>query len=256
MNSLKRFGVFGITALLMVLAGCTGPRYPLSEQARRHLGSTNVMLGVEQQEINADIAGSKVAEAMGGGLIPALIDASIEKGQAKKADKYVGPIRNVLLDYDFPPILGKAILSSLRKVDWLHLNKAGLVRESGNEWMLKSFNNSEADTVLYIIASYRFSCKFKDINVSCETFMLPKTETLYDFRQRPKKDDPVARGNSIYRNKELKITRPLGVDNVDLDKAVELWAENGGKRVRDALNEAAIQLADAIAEDLCNTEKK
>lgn len=256
MRQSKNLRILGIMVLLVTWAGCApGPKYYLSEPARDNLGSTDLILGVEQREINADIAGSNITTATGGGLIPALIDAHIEKGQAKKADKRIAPIRDALIDYDFPAVFEQSLKESLGKLDWLHLNTSTLSRESGNEWISEYYSNSEADAVLYIIATYQFTPKFKELSVNCEVYMLPKAEALLEFREKPKKKKPLAKSNNIYRNDELNFTKPLDTKAKN-EEAVELWAENNGKRVRDALNEAASELAGKLAEDICNTRKK
>src|SRR2546425_11225686 len=88
--------------IALFLAGCaTKPAYiPLPADSPQAINSSNVAILSTQHEIKAEVSKSNVAMAMGGGLIPALIDVAVEGSRAKSAEERIKPIRDVLIDYD------------------------------------------------------------------------------------------------------------------------------------------------------------
>jgi hypothetical protein len=97
----KLLRVMACVVLLGALYGCAAQRPMLNEQTRAKLGSTDVVLQVNQEEIYAQIEHSKAAQYGGGGLILALIDVAIDHSRASTAEKAVEPYRNALVNYDF-----------------------------------------------------------------------------------------------------------------------------------------------------------
>lgn len=235
-------------AAVLTFSGCLGA-YQLKPSTIEYIRSSDVIVVVEQQEINAAIAGSNVAMMTGGGLIPALIDASIENSQAKSAEKLLAPIRDNLLDYDYPAILKEKIESALRQVDWLQARQFTLKREATPEQFREYFEQSDSSVILSVAAVYQFTPNFRAINMICTADMWPKDEELRVVSGAAKRDDPVSPNNRIHRGL-LEIEKKLDLGKLKGQAVIETLAENSAARVREALDETAEEVALLIVKDL------
>ncbi len=237
-----------LLAAVVTFSGCLGA-YQLKPSTLAYIRSSDVVVVVEQQEINAAISGSNVAMMTGGGLIPALIDASIENAQAKDAEKLLAPIRDNLLDYDYPAILTKKIEGTLSQVDWLHTRQFTIKRETTPEQFREYFEQSDSSIILSLTAAYQFTPDFRGIDMICTVDMWPKDEELRVVSGAAKRDDPVSPNNRIHRGL-LEIEKKLDVGKLKGKAVIETLAENDAAKVREALDETAEEVSLLIVKDL------
>ena len=76
------------------------PPEVVAEGARSVPGGRTIQVIVAQAEIQSNINRSRIAQAAGGGMLMALIDASVEQSRAKKAEAAITPLREALAGFD------------------------------------------------------------------------------------------------------------------------------------------------------------
>src|SRR5580704_16433625 len=109
-----------LAIVAMFLSGCTTiTRVPISPDSRAQLGAVTGIVGLRQQEIGVEINASNVSAATGGGLIGAIVDASIDNSRAKKAESEVTPIRDALINYQPGNVLAADLQKALANVPGL-----------------------------------------------------------------------------------------------------------------------------------------
>jgi hypothetical protein len=235
-------------AAVTLFGGCLGA-YQLQPSTLEYIQSSDVVVVVQQQEINAAIPGSNVSMITGGGLIPALIDASIENDQAKTAEKLLGPIRDNLLDYDYPAVLKEKIDSALKEVDWLHAQQFAAVREAAPEQFRERYEQSNSSVILCITTAYQLTADFTGIHMLCNVDMWPKDEQLREVSGAAERKDPVSPNNRIYRG-QVEVTKKLDVGKRKGKAAIETLAADNAAKVRQGLAETADEAAAVMVKDL------
>jgi hypothetical protein len=244
-----------IFALFVVAAisGCSKPFYHLKPQAEICIASTDWVVVVPQKELNADIESEqeKVA-ASGGGLVPALIAAMIDNDRAKKAEIRVQPLRNALVNYDFPARLAASIEMELVKYPWLHLRRAQIEREAAKGWMRQKYDQSDAGAILFVEAAYQMTPKFDNVQCTAKTVMFPKKKPLSDYAEKPGRTggNPVEPVRAVYRNDHFEASSYVSGISSDLSKENPAELSRQAALVQQALDKVAQEMAQRIASDL------
>jgi hypothetical protein len=255
MKNTLRYRVWGLRVLgllpLIALAGFSGCATPnrmaLNPAYKPDVGTTQTTVCLTQQEIGTDITQSNITAATGGGLIFALIDAGIENSRAKKAEKHVVPVRDALIGYNLGEVLNASLKAQLAPRDWLKAGTFNIQQvptlASLNDWI----KNAEGDSLLLINTQYRFSPKFDAITVSARVSLHPKQGPLTAQTKVHQNLPPLVYFNAFsatFRMSDWPAEAP------DAEAAVKLWAEDGGKRARAALDAGAEEIARMLAFDL------
>jgi hypothetical protein len=246
-----------IWACFSALAGCTKPYYHLNPAVQNQFTSTMVVLGISQSELNTNINESQATETMGGGLIPALIDGLVDNASTKKAEGTVQPVRDALVNYDFPAVLSYSLTSELLRLGWLHPQPVIIDREVAKNWQKNLCEGSTAGAVLFVTGDYAFTPNFEKIILNTKVIMYPHSDNLFAYCEKKSSPggNPVSKGKCIYRNDNLTAEESLGVSKLKATAAVTMWAENNGARARAALNKIAQDMAKSIAADLVKQDK-
>ncbi len=252
MATLTKISILVSCSLLFCAAGCQEKVFHLRQEARMHIESTDVVLGVPQQEINAGIKQSKLALYTGGGLIPALIDASINDARTKEAEGLMSSLRDEMLNYDYSSVFKEELHQSLMQINWLNVNSVIIDREVSDDWIQQHLKNSDASNVLFVHSSYQFTPTLGQIVVTSSAKMIPNTEQLYPYKEKPKKtfNDPTKKGNALYRNDEIIETINLDLKGVEKEDIVAKCADNNASLVKQGLTEAVHNTAVIIAGDM------
>ena len=235
-------------AAVVTFGGCLGA-YQLQPSTLEYVRSSDVIVVVQQQEINAAIPGSNVAMITGGGLIPALIDASIENEQAKTAQKLLAPVRDNLLDYNCPAMLKEKMENALKEVDWLHARQFAIERKAMPEWLPEHFEQSQSSVILSVTAAYQLTADFTGIHMLCNIDMWPKDEQLREVSGAAERKDPVSLNNRIYRG-QVEVMKKLDVGKLKGKAAIETLAADNAAKVRQGLAQTADEAALLIVKDL------
>lgn len=236
-----------VALVLVALAGCATPRHVvMSPEAPSKIKATEVVIGLSQQEITAEIAPSGVAAAAGGGLIPALIDIMVEKSRAGDAEAAIAPVKNALIDYDFAKQLQAALENEFRQLSWLNLQGFRTEASPDATKVIAAADGANASVVLVISARYMLSADFSQMRVRATATGYPKTEELVALAKKTRPDDDPA---MLYRN-DFTVQKALDGAYPNLAARGNAWGGDGGKRAREALNGATAELAARIATDL------
>jgi len=230
-----------------VLSGCAGQRIvPMQDAAASRIKSTDVIVVLPQQEIKTEITQSNVAQATGGGLIPALIDLAVNKSRADDAETTVVGVRNALLDYDFSKQILTNIEQQLRQLAWINLQAVRLETTSADDKINDAVARSTANAVLVVRTSYSVTADFLRIKVTALVTGHPKTDELVAVAKqaRPDIDPPL-----LYRNTFI-VSNGAGGPFANRDAAAKAWADDNGKKAREALDQGAADLAERLATDL------
>ena len=241
----------GLMVVLFALNACaTSKHIALQPDTISKITSTDICIAVSQQEIYGDIEQSGVATAMGGGLIPALIDVAIDNSRSKKAESHVEAIRNELVGYDFNGILKENIQSELNSVEWMKVRKIDIEGVVSSENFDKYLTASDASSVLFITTKYFFSPDFKTLEIMSDAQLFPNNDELRKYAKSYSGDsNPTDNSNCIYRN-SFVFRDHLDKDVKSKEEAVKLWAENNASLTREALDKGSNETAKMISFDL------
>jgi len=241
----------GLIALVLVMNACAASKHvSLQPDAIPNITSTDICLAVSQQEIYGDIEKSGVAAAMGGGLLPALIDVAIENSRSKDAESQVASIRNELVDYDFKGVLKNKIQSELNSVEWMKVRRIDLEGVVSPESFDKYLTASDASSVLFITTKYFFSPDFKTLEIASDVQLFPNNDELRKFAKSYDSSlKPTDNANCIYRNSFVFRDR-LDIDVKSNEEAVKLWADNNASLTKEALEKGTDETAKMISIDL------
>jgi len=234
-----------ITAAILALfvSGCASPsRISLDQSKKSQIHATECVVGLQQQEITADINQSNISQATGGGLIAALIDAGINNSRTKDAEQEIVPVRDALVGYDIGQTLKQSLQTSLKNPDWLHLNSID-VRQVTDEAACKVWlTNSKGDVLLLVRPHYRLNAAFDHLTVSLGVYL----------QARPKANGADSDNPTLYFNSFSCVTPLLttGASGMPRSEAATLWAANSGKRARQVMDESLAEVIRMLAFDL------
>lgn len=209
----------GTLVLLGTLAGCaTTPHVPMSGGAKSKIDSTGVIIGLHQQEINAEINPSNVATATGGGLIGALIQAAVDTSSTKKAEAAVSPVRNALLDYDFGSEFATVLTNELAGLPWLNTESVKALYGFGQDEQAEAIRDANSAMVVVVDTSYSLSTNFDTMKIMASVSAYPKDPELVAIAEKevPNQDPPL-----LYRN-QFTYSHKLGVSDPSREQAAEL----------------------------------
>src|SRR5688572_7316143 len=158
--------ITGALLCASLAAGCAqSPHRPLAAE-RSAIKSTEVVESVRQPELYAQINVSNVSAALGGGLIGALIDSSVNSSRASDAEGTVRPLRDALLGFDFDDTLKQDLARELASVQWLAASGVRVNKDVSNKAIDGILAKSEAGAVLFVTADYNLSADFSKLHVS------------------------------------------------------------------------------------------
>ena len=230
-----------------MFSGCaTQTHLPMTKDAQNNIQSTDVVIGLAQEEIFAEIEQSNVTAATGGGLLFALIDSSINSSRTEDAEELVKPVKNSLIDYDFPSEFETALKAELQRLSWLNT----VNYQTEKPYSIKTDENiltkSSADIVLVLNTSYRFSPGLKSIKVSSAIKGYANSEELKTIAE---KSNPNSQKPILYMN-NFVYSQPIQGMYTDSEQAAKGWSSNEAQQVKTALAQGVEELAKMIATDL------
>lgn len=243
--SKRRFAQMAL--LLLALSGCATPRQVvMSPEAPSKIKATELIIGLSQQEIAAEVNPSGFATAGGGGLLLALLDIAVEKSRAGDAEAAITPVKNALIDYDFAKQLQASLEAELRQLSWLNLADVRTEASPDVTKVAESPDRTSASVVLVISVRYTLSPDFSRMRVKATATGYPKTVELVALAKNARPDtDP----SMLYRN-DFLVEKALVGAYSDPAARGKAWGAEGGKLAREALNSATAELASRIAKDL------
>ncbi len=240
-----------LSIVILLLTGCAGKQMHnhIDSSARGHIETVDAYLAVPQDEIYANIESSNITMYTGGGLIFALIDASINKSRTNNAEEIIQPLRDKLMDFDYAQILADEIGTRLKAVEWLNTSDLILERAITDDRYLQRMQSSSASAVLFMTADYSITTEFNAVNTRMALIMFPNVEALNKFKEKEDKDDnSVDNDDNIYR-KDIIHTVSLPVTGTREENIKKLSKDNCSE-LKKALHQNAKEIAMKITRDI------
>ena len=256
-----KFNLKGAVPVLCsaALLGCAQTDVLIKPEVMDRVQSTRVHLLIPQEEINFYVASAGVAQAGGGGLALALIDASIEKNRAEEANRMIDPLRKKLTDIDVRSELDKKLRTALTNIPALKVDKVEVVAkpQDGLEALYrKPMGNVEFEGLIVegIKAKKRADAlQVMRKEISQDSLLL----ISIDYIMSPGYRSLIVNGSSAlwqrgqdkvqYVGNYRYISAPIGP--AEGEAAVKDWAANQGNHLRTALLEGIHEMARMISID-------
>ncbi|HWV15293.1 MAG TPA: hypothetical protein VN030_07655 [Cellvibrio sp.] len=236
--------LISIAAVAILLQGCAvgQQRTFLSQAERENIKRVELYNLVIQDEVRPAVEISNVSGAMGGGLIPALIDSSINKGRSVSAQDIIEPLYLATDSLDYRALLAKEVNTSTSSIYTLKekkdLAEARLLSDPELKEKIKQL--SDGEYLLYISSFYGLMENSKSFN----------SETVAMVFKKPAASASTARPKPIYFNRLNYVSGPVGNGGAD---SIALWAKNNGEAFTKTLNESAYETAQQLKYDLQNS---
>jgi hypothetical protein len=212
-NIVRALTVATTCALLSACAGVV--HKPLSDTSRNNIRSVEMRVVVLQEGPIFSARPPGVATAAGGGLIPALIDASVQKSRQESLVSKVHSVLEAVHDYDFREEYSSSLNSILGdgfplKVGTLSVVPSSLSREAADA----AIAATKGGTGLLLLISYY------ELEPNLSALTIRTSASLWS-EGNPQK---------AYSN-HLIFQATSG--SLDLDRNTELWASENGQRLRE-----------------------
>ena len=247
MKHIKLGVAFAAGVLLINLFGCAAVNeVPMQPEAKKLIKSSNVVVGINQQEIYAEINHSNTTAAMGGGLLFALIDSAVDSSRTSDAEDMIKPIRNALIDYDFSTNFSAAMKNELKRLDWFRLRKLSVDTNLDPAREEKLRSSGRDSIVMFADTRYYLSADFSALNIITNVRMYPKTKELLDVAK--KIDGNSQEAPLLYKHTIMTI-QPLKNAAGTPEERVTAWTMKQS-HIRDALNRGITQTSKDLVADL------
>jgi len=226
----------------LFLTGCvTTNRTALTPATVSRLKTVDVTTSLAQPEIAADVNPSNIAAITGGGLIGALIDVAVEANRAKKAEVTITPLRDALIEFNSGEVLRTHLSDKMQAEPLLPIRKVLITGPVKEKAVIEQVKTGDADGILLVSVDYRLSPTFDRVRVLAHVALFDK-ETLAQG------------GKPVYQN-DFATYRALPSVPKDRAEAIQIWCENHGTPMRDALATSFAELVDMIKFDLRQGEE-
>jgi len=220
-----------LALVIMSLVGCaTPPRRALDPADRSPPGGREAVVLVSQGEIHAEINASQVSAALGGGLLGALIDTSVNQHRTNKAEETIKPLRDALGGYNFDQRAVEATRAALVGLDWLGARQVSFSKDVSSNNRIACLDKSQAPEVIFATYDYGLSADFAAMEVTVTVTIAPKAVPPGKAAK-----DRIDVGNAAY-TQEFTAVVPLASAGTDLAANTQLWVADGARLARVALD--------------------
>ncbi|WP_348675107.1 hypothetical protein [uncultured Abyssibacter sp.] len=245
-----------IVALLVLFSGCVAQRPVFEPDIQTAIRDTGTTLIVDQEEINATyiVQNSSAATAqfgLIGGLIGAVVDASVNSTRAKTAEERVADIRNAILGFDFETTMQGHLDSSLTEVTWLHARPVEvLTNAQSSDDLDRLLRKETGDVHLFVSADYSIDAELNAARVSLEVIAVPRSKTVREISGWTADRPPyVVRRTAIYQN-TISYAAYMGLTSSDVEEREEHWIDNQGALLKKALETGINNVVRTLIVDL------
>ena len=185
MNSVIRIFVVSIISVSMIGCVVNPTRKAISEKDARTIRSTQVVSIISQDEITANVVNPNISGAAGGGLLVALIDASIIESRTAEAEGYIAPLRQGLAGLDFRKEYWKRQSQLFVEKNWI---KSGQPKNTavnmGVTQIRDTVSSMQEDAFLIMKVDYHLSSDFKRMVVENYAQLWTRGEDLPTYAAR------------------------------------------------------------------------
>lgn len=215
----------------------------LQESARAVDGGRAVHVFVAQPELAAAINPSNVSGAMGGGLIGAMIDSSVQSNRAGRAEVGITPIRAALFDFDTDALAIETTNAATAGLPWFGGQAIAFGRDSSPYAKNAALDAATTSQVAFFEYGYDVSPDFSMVRVSVVMTLANK---VVDGIRRP--EQRLQPRNLVYSQAAMSAVR-LPSPTTPEDNSV-VWAADDGALIRQALTMAFADLTTLIPRSL------
>ena len=238
----KLAACLAIACLPALAVAAAPPKNFIAPGARKIPGGRDVFIVVAQSEIMPSITISHIARNVGGGLLWAMIDVSVNDERAQNAENAIVQLREALTGFDFDSRVEAATARTLTKLGWVEPKQVTLSKDVSKASMLAALDAAGTDQLLVLVYTYGTDVDFSGIMVSLNATLVNKAV--------PKGQKPKARlkpRNLAFFQGVRSMVR-LG-DHRDPAFNRAAWSADGGEKARNALAlgiERCQQLAERV----------
>ncbi|MCX7357560.1 MAG: hypothetical protein NT015_05380 [Alphaproteobacteria bacterium] len=203
----------------------------LQESARTVEGGRAVNVSVAQPELGAAINPSNVTGAMGGGLIGAMIDSSIQANRSGQAEVGITPIRATLFDFDVDALAIETTDSVIEGLPWFGGQAATFSRDPSPFAKNAALDATSTGQVAFFDYGYEMSPDFSSVRVSVGVTIANKVDAAV---RRPEQ-----RLQPRYLAYSQVVTSVVQLPNATTAEENSVrWAADDGALVRQGLRAA------------------
>jgi len=173
-----------VLVLLVSMVGCVvnPTRKAISEKEAKTIRSTQVVSIIAQDEITAHVVNPNISAAAGGGLLVALIDASIIESRTNEAEGFIAPLRQGLTRFDFRKEYWARQSELFQSANWM---KSGQPKNTAVDMSATQIRDTVAtmkeDAFLIMRTEYYLSSDFKRMVVEGYAQLWTKGQDLPSY---------------------------------------------------------------------------
>ena len=217
-----------------VLSGCAMPaRIVLQPEQREAITDLQVQVIIAQDEVHAAVEPPNVSRALGGGLIGAMIDASIANSRSKDAQQSLLPFYAAIEGVDFRKEFTHAVLRELPKYP-IKVSVVSVTPGEPGAEALKAMRSALRPGQALLVLAPRYS-----LSVDRRQLNLQLAQVIWD--RLDDKASSSGRARPVHRSLSRYHAQPLGAGG---EESLNLWRANDAALFRAAIQDA---IAEAIA---------
>lgn len=219
----------------------------LQESARVVEGGRSVQVLVAQPELGAAINPSNVSGAMGGGLLGAMIDSSIQSSRAGRAELGITPIRATLFNFDADALAIETTSAATAGLTWFGGQSVTFGRDTSPYAKNAALDAATTGQVAFFDYAYDVSPDFSSVRVSVLITLANKVDA--NVRRPEQRLQPRYLAYSQILSSAVQLPNAATSD----ENSVR-WAANDGALMRQALTIAFGDLSTLIPRALQFTD--
>lgn len=217
---------FGCALLAASLQACVSPPTytPMTSKTQADIQSLQVYNLVAQDEVRPAVEVSNVSGALGGGLLAAAIDASINDDRSNDARQLTNQFYFLTEDIDYRQLIAQSInpvLSAFRHQDPAATASAEVLPDAEIKQRVATLKTGES--FMFITSHYAFHDNFKVLQTVTSAYLYVGNGGKMDYTK------------ANYMNNFFYQSPHVGSGGAD---SVKLWSADNGKLFREQLQQS------------------
>lgn len=228
----------GCVSLALLLQACaTPPGYtPMTSQTQNAIKSLDAYHVVMQDEVRPAVDVSNVSGALGGGLLAAAIDSSINDDRANDARNITDKFYFVTEDINYRTLIAQSVnpvLTQFRHKNPKPAAEAMVLRDDQIKQRVAALKAGEA--FMFLTSHYAFMDNFKVLQTATTAYLYVGTGAKMDYTK------------ASYMNSFIYQSPTIGNGG---ESSVQLWSADNGKLFRVQLEKSLADLQSNMRYDM------